>query len=176
MGGAGGLGSQTLISPHSDIRPTLTYITLCQCSLSFECRKPASIIPACGESSPARTRVWMSGRFASQATQERRARQFPGWSFHGTLAPPSSLYKVSVSGLPPGRKLARSRGARCAARAASRPAFAAGRFQLSSGVHFICDGVSGRQSMACGVKPIEVIWRKRCSAASKVALGKPMRT
>jgi hypothetical protein len=50
------------------------------------------------------------------------------------------------------------------------------RFQLSSGVHFICDGVSGRQSMACGVKPIEVIWRKRCSAASKVALGKPMRT
>ena len=45
------------------------------------------------------------------------------------------------------------------------------RFQLSSGAHFICDGVSGRHSIAIGVKPIESICRRRCSARSNVSFG-----
>jgi hypothetical protein len=43
--------------------------------------------------------------------------------------------------------------------------------QLGSGARIICDGVSGRQSIAIGVKPIALISRSRFSAASKVSFG-----
>jgi hypothetical protein len=43
--------------------------------------------------------------------------------------------------------------------------------QESSGAYFSCGGVSGRHSMAMGVKPMDTICFNRASANSNVSFG-----